>query len=306
MNMGIKIDRIFLFTILFFLPFIGFCQEFKATVIVNDQQIASKNAQFTSEMQKAITQLIQNTIWTEDKFKDFEKIKMSIQITLKAPSDFTTGKFSANVQVQTSRPVYNSDFETPLLVFFDNDASFSYLTSDQIQYTDGLYSSSLTSLISFYCYVALGYDYDSFSLLGGTAHFEKAKEIFNLTSQSGGGSGWSNSSDRKGKAQLIQNLVDPQHTDGREALYLYHLKGLDLYSSDLPKGRESIEESIRKLNEVYKNNPSSLFLRAFFDAKALELINAIKKSDLEYRLEFSGMLKRMDPTNAAKYQTLEN
>ncbi len=153
--------RKILFILIASLPFTGFTQELKCAVTINASQIQTSDAGIFKDLENAIEQFMNGRKWTSDTYKNHEKINCNFLITIsKMPS---IGSFSASVQVQSARPVFNSNYSSLLFNFADREWEFEYIESLPLEYNDNTFSSNLTSMLALYAYLIIGQDYDSFS-----------------------------------------------------------------------------------------------------------------------------------------------
>ena len=164
-------------------------QELNCRVKINvSQAVQITERRVFSDMERSFTQFMNGRVWSNDKFKEEEKIMCTIILSIEEiPS---INHFKAIAQIVSTRPVYGTNYETITFYFSDRDWEFDYVESQPLEYNDNSFSSSITSLLAFYAYIMIGSDYDSFSLLGGNPLFEKAWQIIN-TNQSYGIGGWS-------------------------------------------------------------------------------------------------------------------
>ncbi len=74
---------------------------------------------------------------------------------------------------------------------------------------------------------------------------------------------------------LVKNLLDDQYVGVRRFLYDYNINGLDRLESRTSEARVSIVESLRMIQEVYRNKPDPFMylVQVIVDAKAEELVN---------------------------------
>ena len=291
--------RISLF-ILFFTGFISKGQELQCNVEINAERVQTQERQIFDDMQSAISEFMNTTKWTDDEFEEHEKIKCNLLIILGKNSEINN--YEANVQIQSSRPVYSTDYETPLLNFLDNKWAFSYTVSQPLIFSENTFTTQLTSLLAFYAYVVIGLDYDSFERQGGTPFFERARNIAANSEQQGGGPGWSSLSDSRDRYWVSENLNNAQFIDYRDAIYEYHRLGMDMFNEDPDASREIIIGSLEKMARVREVSPTSVMVNTFFDTKASELINIFSQGNVEIREKAVEMLSDMDPTNSNEYK----
>lgn len=277
-------------------------QELNANVIINDAQVQTQERQVIQQLRDAIAGFMNTTRWTNDNYKQHERIKCNILITLTGGTDLANGRYTANVQIQSSRPVYGSNYETIVLTFFDRNFNFEFFPSQPLIFTENVFSTNLTAMLAYYAYTILALDADSFAPQGGNPYIERILNILN-NSQQAGAQGWNNS-DTRNRYFISENLNNPQLSGYREALYLYHRKGIDYFSENPELGRKNILEAIKKIAQVNQVRPNAVMINAFFDSKAEEIINIFSQADAAMRKEAAALLVGIDPTNANRYQLL--
>ncbi|MDE0472526.1 MAG: DUF4835 family protein, partial [Ekhidna sp.] len=236
-----------------------------------------------------------------DSFEPEEVINCNILITVsEMPS---VGVFSATAQVLTSRPVYGSAYETVVLNFVDRDWQFEYVQSQPFQFNENVFTNNITSLLAYYAYMILGFDYDSFSELGGTPHFEKAFQIVNNAQQSGY-PGWEQFNSIRNRYWLAENVQDPQLEAMRKSFYQYHLKGLDIIREDREQAEGNILSSLSTIQQANRARPRSILMISFMDAKANEMIQLFSESSLPTRRQAYNILNNLDPSRSDEYKSL--
>ncbi|MTI19422.1 DUF4835 family protein, partial [Fulvivirga sp. RKSG066] len=115
-----------------FLPAIA--QELNCRVTVNADQVQTTDRRIFEDMEIAFSNFLNNQKWTNDVFESHERIKCNLIITLQNPTSI--GNYEATVQVQTARPVYNSNYESILLNFADRDWQFDYVESQPLNFNE--------------------------------------------------------------------------------------------------------------------------------------------------------------------------
>jgi hypothetical protein len=213
------------------------------------------------------------------------------------------GIFTASMQIQAARPVYNTNYSSLILNFADRDCEFQYLESQPLEYNDNTYISNITSILAFYAYTIIGMDYDSFSELGGTPHFQRALQVIN-NAQSSNQSGWQSTGSIRNRYWLNENLINPQFTDIRKTYYNYHRQGLDVFDTNPDQSREIILKGLKDIKKARDINPNAILVVHFFDAKAKELANIFSTGQLPVRKEAYDLITTMDPTNRANYDII--
>lgn len=275
-------------------------QELNCTVQVNGDQVQTQERQVFTEMENAIQQFMNTNKWTDLDFEENERIKCDILITMNKGRSITN--FSATVQIKSSRPIYGTEYETPLLNFVDNKWNFTYAPSQPLIFAENSYTTELTSLLAYYAYITLALDFDSFVKKGGNPYLERALNILN-NSQANGGGGWSGvGGDTRDRYWLVTNLNSPQFDDYRLGVYEYHRLAMDTFTEDPSNARQLILQVLQRMKRVRDQQPTSVTLNNFFDAKSQEIARIFSQGDETVRQQAVDLLISMDPTNAATYR----
>lgn len=271
-------------------------QELLSTVTINvGPKVKTTDRNVFRDMKIAFQQFLNSRKWTSDVFQQHEKINCNILININdMPS---IGKFSASVQIQSARPIYNSSYTSLLLNFADRDWEFEYIESQPLEYNDNIYTNNLTSMLAFYAYLVIGMDYDSFSELGGTPYFQRALLVVN-NAQSSNRPGWQSLGNVRNRYWIIENLLNPQMADVRRALYTYHRFGLDAFEKTPDQSRMVILTGLKSIKKARDLNPNAILIISFFDAKAKELANIFSDGQLTVRREAYDVITQMDPNQA--------
>ena len=276
-------------------------QELKCTVTINYDRVTNVNTQIFKTLQTQMTEFMNNTKFTSDVYEQNEKIECSFFLNI---SSFDSNNFNATLQIQSSRPVFNSAYTSPVLNLNDNDVNFRYIEFENFYYDPNSFSSNLISILSFYANIIIGIDKDTFEALGGTKELEMASNIMNIA-QSSGYVGW-NQSDSKNRNRyfIISDMVSSTYAPYRKALYEYHLKGLDVMENDLKKGKESIVESLKTISLINNVRPNALLTRTFFDAKSDEIVSIFSGGPSMPNTELLEILNRISPLNSSKWNKI--
>ena len=283
------------------LPFSSLAQELNCAVSINATQIQTSDAGIFKDMENAIEQFMNGRKWTNDTYKTHEKIVCNFLITItKMPA---IGSFSASVQVQSARPVYNSSYTSLLFNFADREWEFEYIESMPLEYNDNTFTSNLTSMLAFYAYLMIGLDYDSFSELGGTPYFQRALAVVNNAQQSNL-PGWQAIGSNRNRYWMVENLNNPQMTDLRKAIYNYHRLGLDTFETNPDESRQVILNGLREIKKVRDVNPNSILVVSFFDAKGKEIANIFSDGNIQVRRQAYDIVTAIDPSNRTAYEKM--
>lgn len=280
-------------------------QELQCEVVVNSDQVGqTTDKQIFLSMQNEISEFLNNRRWTNDSYEVEERIRCKFFITIK-PESPGNGNYEANVQIVSSRPVYGTGYETTLLSFIDKSWVFQYNEAMPLQFSENTFTSHLASLLTFYAYVIIGMDNDSFAPMGGSAAYDQAlQEMNNVVSQGQNNPGWKAFEDTRNRYWLITNLQDPQMEPVRTAIYNYHRLGLDLMASNPEEARKGALEAINNIQSVGKIRPGAAIIRSFFDAKATEIVQFFKDAPPADKQAVFAMLSELDPTNIDRYQAV--
>lgn len=300
-----KLKSLFLFAFLLVLiqPYWAVAQEFNCDVTVNSRQISGSAYEYVSELEGELENYINRNRWTDDRFEEHERIKCQIQIVLTSVDD--QFNYTAETVFSVRRPIYNTIQESAALVLSDNNWAFGYprnknLVFDQLQFDD------LTSLIDFYMYVILGYDYDSFAELGGSQFYSSAQDIFELGRNSGA-SGWGRSiGAQRNKNGLISDLTNPNYQPLREAYYRYHRYGLDQFTLNSQRSIQEVIDALSLMEETKRRTSNNYLFDIFFDTKYTEIVALFQSADVQTRLEAYNILRDVDPSHTSSYERLQN
>ncbi len=280
-----------------------FSQELKCNVSVNAQKIQGTNKQKFQTMQKAIYEFMNNTKWTPNVFSVEERIECTIQISL--TEEVSTDRYKGTMQIQSNRPVYNSSYNSVLLNIRDNNIEFSYTEFQAMDFNENTYISDLTSILGYYAYLIIGFDYDTFSNHGGDPFFEKAEKIVS-NAQNSGISGWKSYENKINRYWIITNILNSKYSPVRDFMYKYHRLGLDVMADKLDQGKQVIAESLKDLQKVYREKPDPLmaYLQIVFDAKADEFANIFSVGFPDQRNRVYKILSEINPSNINKYKKI--
>ncbi len=286
--------RVFISLLLICLAFYSYSQELNSKVLINTEKLQSSEKLLFEEMESNIEQFLNNQIWTNDKFNTHEKINCNFIINI--TNEPSSNQYEATVQILSSRPIYNSSYETILLNHGDREWIFEYFPSQTIEFVENGFNDNLTSLLSFYAYMIIGIDYDSFEEKGGEESFKLAWKILN-TSQNSGYKGWDQFGSRKNRYWICENFLNPEFERVRKVMYSYHIKGMDKLYLDPIESRSIIMSDINSLNDVNKKNFNSAIVNLFIDAKADELTKIFKGGNLNERRQAFNLLSEISPSN---------
>lgn len=274
-------------------------QEVNCKIQINSDQIQGTNKQVFSTLQDALSELINNRKWSEAKFAINERVECTIIITIKEVPE--PDRYKGDIQIQSKRPVYNTNYTTTLINFKDNNFEFQYRENEPLTINSQAIENNLTAVIAYYIYMILGIDADSFAPSGGAPFFEQAEQIVNMA-QSTMEVGWKAFEDTRNRHGLVTAFTDPRTAVFRQLWYDYHRQGLDAMALSPDKGRGKITSAVHMLNEVHSASPTSVLLPLFSDAKLDELINIYSKSSMTEKEDIYNVLNRLYPTEGTRLQ----
>lgn len=290
----------FIVLVLFFGSVKG--QELSCKVIVNADRVPNSNRMVFKNLQIALTDFINNTQWSNDSYSQGEKVECSMFITV---SEYNPDSFKATIQVQSSRPVFNSAYSTTVLNHNDTDFEFSYQGFEKLFFNSNTYDSNLVSVVAFYAYIILGLDADTFTLRGGTEYFRMAEGIAKLAQQSNS-KGWRQfDGSNQNRFSMISDLLSNLYLPFRETMYQYHLEGLDIMSDDPKQAKENIKSAIKNLIKIEKVRTNAFLIRVFFNSKADEILSIFTGGPKIKIESLKDDLVRMSSWNSSKWSRIK-
>jgi hypothetical protein len=254
-------------------------------------------------LQSSVYEFINNTPWTQHKFSENERIECTLILTLNEQSG---DEYKGTMNLQLRRPIYGTSYNSPVINFIDQNIQFNYIENQKLEFNEAAHQDNLTAILAFYIYIILGYDYDTFSPLGGTEFFEKAKQIVD-NAQNAPERGWkAYESSKKNRYWIVENMIDDKYRALRRAMYTYHRRGLDLMIDKLPEGRDAVLQAITEVQKVYRSRPDAdmLAIQLFLDAKREEIINIFSRASSTEKAKAVNVMVDIDRINAQQYQNL--
>ncbi|MBR4326749.1 MAG: DUF4835 family protein [Bacteroidales bacterium] len=280
-------------------------QELNARVNINYSSLSNTPTPIFQSLQKDVTAFLNERRWTSHTYDVNEKIECNVMITI---SDFNgVDKFIGTIQINQSRPIYYTSYNSPLFTFKegDNKLVFNYREGEPLEYVENHATSNLVQVLAYYANIILGYDYDTFSPLGGSEYFRKAFRIA-LNSQSAGFEGWSAADNKQNsRYNLIDALLDKRFEHLRRAEYTYHRLGLDVMPKDPDNARRKMVDALKDVQRSERAKPNSLIVSLFFTAKSDEIVNVFSASPIQEKNEVLQILKEVDVANVTKYQKIQ-
>ena len=294
-----RIILIFVVILMSFIPINA--QELNAQVIVNSDLVNQTNQQIFKTLEQSLNEFINTQVWTNQELLNQEKITCSFVLNL---SNYNNDQFEATLQVQSQRPVFDSNYDTPIMNFLDRDIIFSYQEFQPLFFNKSSFESNLVSLLSFYAYVIIGLDADTFVENGGSSYYEQALQVLNLA-QVTSRKGWKPSDGTRNRFWLIDNLRANTFREYREALYAYHRSGLDQMTSAPLEGKEAIMKAIIQLEALFLRRPNAFLLQVFFDAKVEEIVNIFKEGPKVDFKKTEIILKKIAPFFGSRWKQIK-
>lgn len=276
-------------------------QELNCQVKIDHSQVQGTNTSIFSTLENAISEYINTRKWTNAQFSPNEKIECRMFFTIKS---FDMPRMVGELQVQSSRPVYNSSYTTTLLNFKDTKIEFDYSEGQPLIFSENSMESNLTAILNFYVYMILGIDFDSFSPRGGNAYYERARNVVQMA-QSSTESGWKAFEDNKNRSAVLNVFTEPSTIQFRDLLYQYHRNGLDEMSVSPDKGRSNITASLETLTKIADVAPMTVALSMFKDAKMDELVNVYTKGTQDERKRVYELLYAIYPTETTRLEMIK-
>jgi hypothetical protein len=292
------------FLLLFALLTIAFttkAQELNASVTVDASQTAVQDLQVFRTLQRQLTEFISTTRWTNKEYKNQERIDCNFTIIV---SEYSSDLFSATLQIQASRPVYKSTYDTPIYNYNDKQFSFDYVEFQPLNFNLNTFDSNLMSVIAFHVYTIIGLDASTFEPNGGDPYYETAKQIVN-TAASSNFLGWKANDSKPSRYSFNDDLISSVYKQFHDVMYNYHRLGLDLMSIDTKIAKNGIKKSLSDLKRINDRRPNSFLLRTFFDAKAEEIQSIYSGGPSVEIATLVENLNRMAPTKRDNWREIK-
>lgn len=291
---------ILVFSFLFISVFSN-AQELNCTLNINAEQTGQPNLQVFRTLETQLLEFINNTKWTNKNYKNQEKIECNMTIII---TNFDSNLFSGTLQIQASRPVYQSNYNSPIYNYNDKDFDFTYKEFEPLIFNINSFDSNLISVIAFHIYTIIGLDASTFEENGGEPYFDTAKQIVN-TAASSGSSGWKSSDGSQSRFRYNDALVSQVYKEFHSAMYEYHRSGLDLMATSQKEAKQNIIKSLQLLKGINDRRPNSYLLRTFFDAKADEIESIFTGGPNVDITELVNILNRMAPTKRTNWSKIK-
>lgn len=279
----------------------GQAQELNCTVTIDAQQTGQPNLQLFKTLETQLREFINNTTWTDKTYKNQERIDCNMTLVI---SQLDGEDFTGTLQIQSSRPVFGSTYDSSVYNYFDRQVNFKYKEYEPLNFNINTFGSNLISVVAFHVYTIIGLDADTYSPSGGTPYFEIAKQITN-TAASSNYSGWKATDGNQSRYRYNDALLSSVFSEFHQAMYQYHREGLDLMASDQRAAKQKVADAVNLLKGINDRRPNSFLLRTFFDAKGDE-IEAIFSGGPQVNIaQLVENLNRMAPTKRSNWNEIK-
>ncbi|MDG1682491.1 MAG: DUF4835 family protein [Flavobacteriaceae bacterium] len=293
-------NKILLYIFIIF-SFTSFGQELNCNVVVNATQTGDENLQIFKTLENQISDFINNTNWTKNSYTSKQRINCSMVINI---SNYDNNIFQGTIQIQSSRPIFNSSYESTVYNYIDKDFSFEYQEFQNFIFNSNQFESNLISVLSFHVYIILGIDSDTFELNSGKRHYQQARSILDYSSSTNY-LGWNAKDGRQNRYYLIDNILSPTFKEFSNVLYNYHLNGLDKMYDDTKKSKLNISKSIISLERINSRRPNSYIMKVFFDTKADEIQDIFSDGPSVEITNLSSTLSKLAPMHSSKWRKIK-
>lgn len=275
-------------------------QELNCTVTLNSDQVSQTNQQIFKTLERSLNDFVNKNKWTNRVYKKNERVNAQMFITI---TEYESNRFKGNIQIQSSRPVFNTSYETPIFNYKDNQFNFEYIEFQPLIFNENVYESNLVSVISYYVYIILGLDADTFALEGGSEHFRTAQKIV-TQAQGSNSAGWSQSTDRS-RFELVDNLLSNTYREYRVAMYNYHRKGIDILGDNNSTGKQVISGTMKLFETMINRRPNAFLIQTFFDAKSDEIQNIFSDGPKVDVVKLKETLNRIAPLYSSTWNEIK-
>ncbi|MBX2887196.1 MAG: DUF4835 family protein [Ferruginibacter sp.] len=297
-------------TLIFFVFCLSFsvqAQELNARVTVSSNRVGPNvNKNVFNTLQTALNNFMNNRKWTNDNFEVSERIECNFMLNLE-PTD-QQNVYSAQLNIQAARPVFNSSYQSPIINYRDESVTFKYVEFQQLEFNENRVSgteplvSNLTAVFAYYAYMILGFDYDSYSLKGGIPYFQKAQNVVNNAPDGRGISGWKPFDNVRNRYWLVENMINSKYNVFHDVYYKYYRLGMDKLYDDEKAARIDLLNVLTMLDAFNNDNPNTMINQFFFQGKSSEWINIFKKAMPQDKVRAREILAKLDLTNSSKYK----
>jgi hypothetical protein len=276
-------------------------QELQCMIQISSPGMSETDRAILQVLQTQVYEFVNQRNWTEYQYKTEERIEASILITVneKVGND----EYRGSIQVQSRRPVFRTSYSTPILNHNDRDFTFRYVENQPLEYADNVYTSNLTSVLAYYAYLIIGFDFDTFTPMGGTPYFQKAQAIVNLA-QNAQERGWKSFEGQRNRYWLMENIFNTQYTNIRQGLYNYHRLGFDRMTDNMDMARAEVTAALELFQRTHRQRPGSYLMSIIMTTKGDELVNLYSEAPALEKNQVVQILSEIDPANSARYRRI--
>lgn len=278
-------------------------QELNLDVTINTPQLKTADPKVFNTLENAIQEFYNNTVWTEEEYEPFERIEGALQINI--TDDISSSTFVCDMYLSVSRPVYKSNYYSQLINHVDKGITFSYAEFDPLYNNTASFSDNLSAILTFYAYIIIGLDSDSFSPYGGETYYQIAQNIVSAipTNVTNTDKSWTALGGERNRYWLINNFLNPRMRNYRLANYEYHRQGLDVMYDDTDAGKANMLGALKSIGDVNKTFPNSMAMQVFSDTKRQELIEIFSGASSGERRKVYDIMTKIDPSKASEFST---
>ena len=277
-------------------------QELNCRIQINSQKIQGTNRQKFTNMRTTLYEFMNNTRWTNDVYSPEERIECNIIINL--TGEVGADGYKGSITVKSTRAIYRTSYNSPILNLVDTDLRFNYIENETLEFNEHNHTSNLVSILSYYAYVIIGMDYDTFSPLTGEECFLKAQKIISNAQSDQKATGWKPYEGTYNRYWLVENLLHNDFKPLRNAMYTYHREGLDVLTEQAEAGRDEVTSALYSVKTSADRKNSAYLIKVFFDAKADEITKIYSDGFITNKNELVDMLKQIDPANTGKWDKM--
>lgn len=294
--------RFFLFFVFVLSSLTLSSQEMNSVITVNSDQVGQTNQQIFKTLERSLNDFVNKNKWTNRVYKENERLNARMFITI---TQYESDRFEANIQLQSSRPVFNTSYETPVFNYKDNAFNFQYQEFEPLVYNPNSFDSNLVGVISYYIYIMLGLDADTFTLQGGDEYYRIAQNIVTQAQGTNFG-GWNPSAtENRTRFNIVDDLLSNTFREYRIAMYNYHRKGMDILGDNNSNGKQVIAGSIRLFETLIKRRPNAFLIQTFFDAKSEEIQNIFSDGPKVDIVKLKESLNRVAPFYSSTWNDIK-
>ena len=285
----------------------GHSQELLAKVKVIAPTLQTADKSIVTQLERNITEFLNNQRWTNDQFDVSERIRCNLILTIR--KDLGNNNFSIDFAVQSSRPVFKSNYESTLINIMDRDVPIYFDPFKPLENSKETYFDNLSSIMTYYAYLIIAMDYDSFSPKGGDPYITILDNMINTMPSNARGfdSGWKPSNNNGyNRFNLLDDIKNTRMAAFRRAYYEYHRLCLDTIEKDRDNARKNLATAIEDIASADQAFQGTRLIQIFVAAKKNEIIEIFKQGTISEKLKIYTAMTQMDPSNNSEYNVLKS